>query len=116
MKALAAHLMRHQDRDGSELVALHRAYRPEDHPQPHPLTLRVEGAAPRGALVAALHPEQIVRGEPLLGIAMLGTAEYEVATVPDGTYHPMVVEVPARPICAPTSRWATTVEPSAAPP
>lgn len=94
MGALAAYLMRHQDEGGTELVALHRAFRPEDHPQAHPLTLRVEGSVPRGALFAALHPEPIVRGEPLLGIAMLGTAEHQVNAVPDGTYYPMVVEVP----------------------
>lgn len=94
MGALAAHLMRHQDEGGAELVALHRTFRPEDHPQVHALTLRVEGAAPKGALFAALHPEPLVRGEPLLGIAMLGTAEHEVAAIPDGTYYAMVVEVP----------------------
>lgn len=94
MGALAAHLMRHQDQSTSELVALHRAFSPEEHLQAHALTLQVRGSAPRGALFAALHPEPIVRGEPLLGIAMLGTTEYAVTAIPDGTYYPMVVEVP----------------------
>ncbi|WP_131105085.1 helix-turn-helix domain-containing protein [Ornithinimicrobium sufpigmenti] len=94
MGALAAHLMRHQDEVTSALVAVHRTFRPEDHPQRHPLTLRVEGAAPRAALFVALHPEPIVRGEPLLGIAMLGTARHVVSAIPDGAYYPMVVEVP----------------------
>ncbi|QFG68862.1 helix-turn-helix domain-containing protein [Ornithinimicrobium pratense] len=94
MGALAAHLMRHQDDSSTALAAVHRTFRPEDHPQPHALTLRVDGAAPKGALFVALHPEPIVRGEPLLGIAMLGTSEHLVTAIPDGTYYPMVVEVP----------------------
>lgn len=44
MGALAAHLMRLHDQGPTELVALHRTFRPEDHPQPHALTLRVQGA------------------------------------------------------------------------
>ena len=93
MGALARHLMRHQDASAEELVVLHRTFRPAAHPQ-HALTIRVKGSAPRGALFAALHPEPIVKSEPVLGVAMLGTAECVVTAIPDGTYYPMVVEVP----------------------
>lgn len=94
MGMLAAHLMKHQDRTMHELVAVHRTFEPDDHHQPHALTVRVEGRATSAALFVALHPEPIVRGEPLLGMAMLGTAEHVVTTIPNGTYYPMVVEVP----------------------
>lgn len=93
MQMLAAHLMRHQD-DRRPLVVLHRRFDPDTHRQPHPLTIRVEGARPHSALFAALHPDPLVRGEPLLGVAMLGTSEYDVTEIPDGTYYAMVVEIP----------------------
>lgn len=91
--SLAAHLMRHQD-DEAPLVVLHRGFRAEDHPQRHALTVRVEGAAERGALFVALHPDPLVKGKPLLGVALLGTHEIDVTAIPDGDYYAMVVEVP----------------------
>ncbi len=93
MRALAAHLIRYMD-DPEPLVVLHRAFVPGDHRQQHPLTIRAEGASEHGALFAALHPSPIIRGEPLLAIALLGAHEYAVAEIPDGTYYAMVVEVP----------------------
>ncbi|MGJ3509552.1 helix-turn-helix domain-containing protein [Enemella sp. A6] len=93
MRMLATQLMRHQD-DPEPLVVLHRKFDPAAHRQPHPLTIRIEGAGPHSALFAALHPEQLVKGEPLLGMALLGTGEYDVTAIPDGTYYAMVVEIP----------------------
>ncbi|OKL53275.1 hypothetical protein BSZ39_10335 [Bowdeniella nasicola] len=95
MATLAAHLMRQQDRDGP-LVVLHRTFSPDEHAQLHPLTVEVEGAKPYSALFIALHPDPLVRGEPALGIAMLGTTSYDVSAIPDGRYYAMVVEVPRK--------------------
>lgn len=91
--ALAAHLMRHQD-GASPMVAVHRSFEPGLHRQPHALTVRVEGAAERSALFVALHPDPLVKGRPVLGVALLGTDEFEVTAIPNGHYYPMVVEVP----------------------
>lgn len=93
MRALAAHVMRHQDVRRPTIV-LHRDFDPEPHAQPHPLNLRVAGARPGSALFAALHPDPLVKGSPVLGIAMFGTAGYSVSAIPDGDYYAMVVEVP----------------------
>lgn len=93
MQQLASHLLRHQD-DATPLAVLHRTFDAASHPQRHPLTLRVEGAQAHAALFVALHHEPIVRGEPDLGIALLGTSDYTVTHLPDGSYYAMVVEVP----------------------
>ena len=93
MASLASFLMRSQDEQTS-LVVLHRKFRPEHHQQTSSLHIRVEGNSPRSALFVALHPDPLVKGEPLLGIALLGTNGYTVSAIPNGSYFAMVVEVP----------------------
>ena len=77
-----------------EMVLVRRCFTPTEHPQAHGLRLRVDGAEPGSALFLALHPEPLVKREPLLGIALLGRRDYEVRAIPDGRYWAMVVEVP----------------------
>lgn len=91
-KFLGAFLLRRMN-ETTPIVAIHRSFDGEPA-QAHPLTVKVAGAQPGAALFVALHHAPIVHGAPLLGIAMLGTAEHEVASIPDGTYYAMVVEVP----------------------
>lgn len=93
LRFFAAYLTRHMD-STTPLVAIHRGF-PDGGPrQPHPLTVRVDGAQPGSALFVALNSSPILRGAPDLGIALLGTAEYAVEQIPDGAYYAMVVEVP----------------------
>lgn len=93
MRQLAAQLISRMDAD-APLALIHRTFDAEAHPQPHPLTLRVVGAAPGAALFLALHPTPIVHREPLLGIALLGSDECQVTAIPDGAYYSMMLEVP----------------------
>lgn len=95
MRQLAAHLISRMDAD-APLALIHRTFDAEAHPQPqpHPLTLRVVGAAPGAALFLALHPTPIVQREPLLGIALLGSDDCQVTAIPDGAYYAMMLEVP----------------------
>ena len=93
LRFLAAYLARHMD-STDPLIALYRGFPDDVHPQEHPLTLRVDGAQPGTAVFIALNSRLILRGAPELGVALLGTAEYTVDQIPDGTYYAMVVEVP----------------------
>lgn len=93
MRTLATHVMRRQAVD-RPMVVLHRDFDPAEHQQRHTQTITIDGAKPGSALFAALHPDPLVKGTPMLGIAMFGTVEYAVSTIPDGRYFPMVVEVP----------------------
>lgn len=93
MASLASRLIRHQD-DADPLIVFHREYPPGENLQPHGLTLRIAGRAPKSALFVALHPAPLLAGNPFLGIALLGTDQYTIADIPDGRYFAMVVEVP----------------------
>lgn len=94
IKFLASYLMRHMGEGAEPVLALHRSFAHGVHLQEHPLTVTIDGAQPGSALFFALHHEAIVRGAPDLGVAMLGMHTYVVGEIPDGTYFPMVVEVP----------------------
>ena len=94
MRALASHLVRHMN-DVTPLVVLNRDYVADEHRQSHGLTIRVTGAQQGSALFVALNPTPIIVGRPTIGIALLGgVEEYEVTSIPDGTYYAMVVELP----------------------
>lgn len=93
MGALAAHLLRHMDAP-TPFVAVGRTYRAGYHLQQHALTVRITGAGEGSALFLGLNPTPLVLGRPTLGVALLGTAEYVVTSIPDGSYYAMVVELP----------------------
>lgn len=93
LRFLAAYLTRHME-STAPLMAVHRGFPDGGASQAHPLTVRVAGAQPGSALFVALNSSPILRGAPNLGVALLGTAEFTVELIPDGTYYAMVVEVP----------------------
>ncbi|MFC0581985.1 helix-turn-helix domain-containing protein [Micrococcoides hystricis] len=93
MRNLASYLLHRQD-ELAALTLVHRSFTPRQHQQDNQLRIRVTGAQKRSVLFVALHPEPLVKADPLLGIALLGNHEYTVSAIPDGSYYAMVVEVP----------------------
>lgn len=93
MRNLATYLLRRQDELGA-LTVVHRRFEPRQHRQENQLRIKVAGAQERSVLFVALHPDPLVKADPLLGIALLGTDECLVSAIPDGRYYAMAVEVP----------------------
>ncbi len=87
--ALSAELARSQPR-----VVAHHAYSPAQHPQTHPLAVRLCGGETRHAVFAGLFPAPIPRGVPVLGRALFHCREFCIDAIPDGTYYLLACEIP----------------------
>ena len=87
--ALSAELARPQPR-----VFTHHAYSLAQHPQAHPLTVRLCGGEAHHAVFAGLFPAPIPRGVPVLGRALFHCREFRIDAIPDGTYYLLACEIP----------------------
>ena len=89
--ALSAELARSQPR-----VFAHHAYSPAQHPQAHPLAVRLCGGETRHAVFAGLFPAPIPRGVPILGRALFHCREFRI-DAPRRHLLPACLRNPAQP-------------------
>ncbi|MDO4694286.1 MAG: AraC family transcriptional regulator [Eikenella sp.] len=79
--------VQHELRNARARVLPYHGFDPAAHPQPHALTVQIQGEGLAPLVFAGLFPEPIPRGAPVLGRALFHARRFVIDHVPDGRYH-----------------------------
>ncbi|MDO5086857.1 MAG: helix-turn-helix transcriptional regulator [Comamonadaceae bacterium] len=80
-------VLRRELGDARARVLPYHGFDPVAHPQPHALSVEVQGEGLGPLVFVGLFAEPIPRGVPVLGRALFHTRRFVVERIPDGRYH-----------------------------